>query len=717
MAFRAFSSRCYHSIHCYDLLSDHLGFSQKEIVLRKETGKVIFGGLGIQKITLFFALLSWMALVALGLAEQSIWNSPYLQFKNPVPIKGLLLNAFIFNTYIYIWQQTRQQKGGDFYSLLWRVFATGGICTLFSAGLTGLLLVFTGQPKAFEVLIHTLFFHIEFGLLLFFLMYAFSKWKRVILYEKNKFVWRSWLIFEIGMFLSSITHFFSLDNPNIYSYLYIAYGIFMLFALVLSINLRWIPYLNSRQKLMSIPMLLGLLLSLGYFFKSILSYFANEPLVVDDISKSIFIAVLFSFVAIYAIASLLAIIFNLPTASVFDSKFKEIVEFQRISDSMNGKSEKEIYEVLLNNIAEVVRTDAAWLESSNAKVFICKDISKEDALYYKSLIQEQDVNGIPKTYNSNYFVAKGKKSDYNSILTAPIRSGESYLGTVVLLKKMSGAFDNMMMTIVNTFVAQASIAIHNYKILRGSQVSVDRSMSVAQRVHQRLLPKDGHLIKDFDFYAFSESAEAVGGDYYDFHQVADGKYAVMIADVAGKGITAAFTMAQVKGIFKSLVQVADSPQEFMKYANVALSDCLEKNVFVTASYFLIDTKENKIFFSRAGHCPSLFYNERKKTVEYFQNQGLGLGIITDRKFERFINVSDFYYNPGDLLMLYSDGIVEASHQETGEEYGYDRLKAFLEDHHQLPLEQISHDLLQAIIAFTGEGGIDDDHTLVLMRFK
>ena len=674
----------------------------------------MFGGVGVQKLTLFFALLSWFALVILGLAEQSILHLEYFQNKNSIQLKGLLLNAFIFNTYIYIWQQTRQHKGGDFYSLLWKVFAIGGISTLFSAGLTGVLLWFSGQ-ETIELMLHTIFFHVEFGLLVYFLMFAFSKWKRVILYEKNKFVWRSWLVFEIGMLISSITHFFPIENPKVYPYLYTLYGIFMLFALVLSINLRWVPYLNYRQKLMSIPMLIGLLACLGYFFKSILSYFAKDPLVVDDISKSIFIAVLFSFVAVYTIASLLVIIFNLPTASVFDNKFKEIAEFQRISDSMHGKSEKEIYEVLLTNIAEVVRTDAAWLESSNAKVFICKDITKEEALHYKSLIQDKDNNGIYKAYNSNYFVTKGKKTAYNSILTAPIQSGGSQLGTVVLLKKMSGAFDNMMVTIVNTFVAQASIAIHNYKSLRSK--GTDRSLLIAQKVHQRLLPDNGDQIKEFDFFAFSESAEIVGGDYYDFHQVADGKYAIIIADVAGKGITAAFTMAQVKGIFKSLVQVADSPQEFMKYANVALSDCLEKNVFVTASYFLIDTKEHKIFFSRAGHCPSLYYDNNNNSVEYFQNQGLGLGIITDQKFERFINVTDFHYHPNDVLMLYSDGIVEAAHTETGEEYGYDRLKLFLQNHHQKPLNELSDTLLHDILSFTGEGGINDDHTLVLLRFK
>lgn len=691
-----------------------MGFSQKEIVLQKEAGKLTFGGLGVQKITLFFALLSWLALVALGFAEQSIWHNQLLELKNPVLLKGLLLNAFIFNTYIYTWQQTRLQKGGDFYSLLWKVFATGGICTLFSAGLTGLLL-WISFPESFQLVLHTLFFHIELALLLFFLIVAFSKWKRVILYEKNKFVLRSWLVFEIGMFLSSITHFFSVGEPNFY--FYAAYSIFMLFALVLSINLRWIPYLNYRQKLMSIPMLIGLLICLGYFFKSILSYFANEPLVVDDISKSVFIAVLFSFVAIYAIASLLVIIFNLPTASVFDSKFKEIAEFQKINDSLVGKSEKEIYEVLLNSIAEVVRTDAAWLESSNAKVFICKDIEKENALFFKKLIQEKGYNNTSlKSYSNNYFIAKGHKTEYNSILAVPIKSGESHLGTVVLLKKMSGAFDNMMVTIVNTFVAQASIAIHNYKTLRGSN-GTDSSMLVAQKVHRRLLPSNGDQIQEFAFHAFSEPAEAVGGDYYDFHEVADGKYAVIIADVAGKGITAAFTMAQVKGIFKSLVQVADSPQEFMRYANIALSDCLEKNVFVTASYFLIDTNENKIYFSRAGHCPSLYYNHKKDSVEFFENQGLGLGIITDNKFERFITVNDFYYNPGDLLMLYSDGLVEASHLQTGEEYGYERLKEFLEQNYNKALPEMGNHLIRSVIDFTGEGGITDDYTYLFIRFK
>ncbi|MFT5617513.1 MAG: sigma-B regulation protein RsbU (phosphoserine phosphatase) [Arenicella sp.] len=677
--------------------------------------------LDVRKLTLLFALLSWLGLVLLGLVEQSIWENEALKLENPIPLKGLLLNAFIFNIYIYSWQQTQKQDGIDFYSLFWRVFITIVLCTLVSVGITGLIIhLEEGQfAKKTQELVHCLGFHVEFGLLLFFLMMAFSKWKKIILYEKTTLVWWAWIAFEVILFSATITHFFAISELN--NYFYLAYGIITLLAFLLSVNLKWIPYLNFKQKLWSIPMMLTILACLGYFGNSFHGYFSHEPLVVDDISKSIFIAVIFSFVALYTFVSLMSVIFNLPSSSVFDRKFREISEFQQTNEDLLGKSEQEVYEVLLNSLIDLVRADAAWLETSQDKVFIAKNMSREDALKFKKAIAEKGYDGSSyKNFSNSLFSSQNSvSSTYNSILAVPLKSGNQQAGNLVLLKKMRNAFDNMMVAIVNTFTAQANVAIHNHKLMQGIGVSnIDQSgMMIAKGVQERLFPKNLEKIKDLEIFASTESAEAVGGDYYDIHEVSSGKYAVFISDVAGKGIVAAFTMAQMKGIFKSLVQTAFTPHEFMKHANMALSGVLEKNVFITASYFLIDTNESKIYFSRAGHCPTLYYDDKKKEVEYFNNQGLGLGIITNEKFERFIEVTDFYYNPNDLLVLYTDGIVEAKNEETGEEYGYERLQQFISDNKETPLADISSKLLKDVRETIQSEKLQDDYTLILVRMK
>ncbi len=677
--------------------------------------------LDVRKLTLLFALLSWLGLVLLGLVEQSIWEYETLQLENPIPLKGLLLNAFIFNIYIYSWQQTQKSDGVDFYALFWRVFITIVLCTLFSVGITGLIVYLeNGQfAQKTQELVRCLGFHLEFGLLLFFLMMAFSKWKKIILYEKTSLVWWAWIAFEVILFSATITHFFAFSELN--NYFYLAYGIITLLAFLLSINLKWIPYLNFRQKLWSIPMMLAILACLGYFANSFYGYFSHEPLVVNDISKSVFIAVIFSFVVLYTFVSLMSVVFNLPSTSVFDRKFREISEFQQTNEDLLGKSEQEVYEVLLNSLIDLVHADAAWLETSQDKVFIAKNMSREDALKFKKAIAEKGYDGNSyKNFSNSLFSSKNSvSSTYNSILAVPLKSGNQQAGNLVLLKKMRNAFDNMMVAIVNTFTAQANVAIHNHKLMQGIGVSnIDQSgMMIAKGVQERLFPKNLEKIKDLEIFAATESAEAVGGDYYDIHEVSSGKYAIFISDVAGKGIVAAFTMAQMKGIFKSLVQTAFTPHEFMKCANTALSGVLEKNVFITASYFLVDTNESKIYFSRAGHCPTLYYDDKKKEVEYFNNQGLGLGIITNEKFERFIEVTDFYYNPNDLLVLYTDGIVEAKNEETGEEYGYERLQQFISDNKEMSLSKISAKLIKDVRETIQSENLQDDYTLILVRMK
>ena len=706
------------------ILSDEpLKLQQKDIVLQRAEArsKPAILRLDVRKLTLLFAFLSWLALLAVGLAEQSFWNNETLNnLQNPVALKGLLLNALIFNAYIYSWQQTQRQQGADFYGFLWKVFVTAILFTGISGSLTWVLNAVDDSPKSYQNLIHSLVFHVEFGLLLLFLLIAFSKWKKIILYEKTKWVWYTWLVFEVGLFAAVITHFFDFEDFG--AFFYVIYGVFISLMCIVSVNLRWIPYLNYRQKLVSIPMLLGILVCLGYYVSSFLRYFSHDSLIVDDISKSLFVVTLFSFVGVYSFISLLVIIFNLPSASVFDSKFKEITEFQRINEDLLGKSEQEIYEVLINNLIDLVRADAAWLEASTEQIFIAKNIQREDALELKEVLKEKGFdNQTYKSFNNNYLFTQGKKLAYNSMLAIPLKSGERSIGSLVLLKHMRGAFDNMMIAIVNTFVAQANVAIHNYKLMRGVGVGrVDqKGLEIAKKVQDRLTPstKDFGDIGGMELLVKAEAAEVVSGDYYDIHKISEGKYAVLIADVAGKGITAAFSMAQMKGVFKSLVQTAFAPHEFMIGANKALTGVLEKNVFITASYFLIDTNEGKIYFSRAGHCPTLYYNQRTEAVEYFHNQGLGLGIITGPKFERFIQVSDFHYRAGDLLVLYTDGIVEAKNLKTSEEYGYERLQKYVEGNHGKSLKEISDGLIVDIQAFMEEEKLQDDYTLMLIRLE
>src|SRR5690606_6033987 len=108
--------------------------------------------------------------------------------------------------------------------------------------------------------------------------------------------------------------------------------------------------------------------------------------------------------------------------------------------------------------------------------------------------------------------------------------------------------------------------------------------------------------------------------------------AFVMGDVSGNGTSAAFNMAQMKGVFQSLVQMDVKADEFMIYANNALSRCLEKNSFITLTMFIIDTREKKFQCARAGHCPSLYFSIKDQNAFYLNNKGLGLGIIRNNQY-------------------------------------------------------------------------------------
>ena len=167
-------------------------------------------------------------------------------------------------------------------------------------------------------------------------------------------------------------------------------------------------------------------------------------------------------------------------------------------------------------------------------------------------------------------------------------------------------------------------------------------------------------------------------------------------------------MAQMKGIFHSLMQenpLAKNerdkfpvPSRFMAQANAALTHCLEKSSFITSSLYIIDYEQGGFVFARAGHCHTLYYHALREEVFYFQSTGLGLGIIRNENYEKHIKNQFYDYSPGDVMVIYTDGIVEAR-GEAASEYGDDRLK------------------LADLNAFTKGFPIHDDQTLLVIKFK
>ncbi|MEO5601933.1 MAG: GAF domain-containing SpoIIE family protein phosphatase [Cyclobacteriaceae bacterium] len=679
-------------------------------------------------IRLLFSLgiITWLALV---FTDLSIVFSSTNNIKAGIPawLPNVILNLFILSLYYYYKLKVDRDDVLNFVDLLWRVFATGLVATIISLFLKLIEYLLGSTRLTTDVVFIDLIYLINLGLMVGFLTMAFTAWKRLILYQKSKWLLRLWSFFEWTLLLSLLYNTF--DFPFVQGLYASLLTFFVLIGLVLSANMKWVAYLNFKQKWTSLLLLLLTIFYLLYGFyttSSLVEVLSGMTTHFTNYRVHVFILSLMTFVTVYSIFSFLVILFNLPTTSVFEQKLEEVVNFQRISQSIQTEqSEESVYNILLETSVSTVFADAAWLEvrthDPKARIFTYK-ITERESQDIINHLNAKNVKGVldqgsDKTKNLSKHLATLKGSRFRSILAFPIYVKGENIGTLALLKELAEGFNKEMTKIVSTFSNQAGISIENFRLMEEALQNerYKEELKIAKTVQKSLLPEVLEKDKDFDIAAFSESADEVGGDYYDTLRTNDHQVSLIVADVSGKGTTAAFHMSQMKGIFHSLAQDCIQPDEFMRRANQALVYCLERGSFISATYFIVDTHSKKVHYSRAGHCPLLYYYSAKDKAEYFKDKGIALGMVRNRSYSNFIQANEFQYNSGDIMVLYTDGVTEAKNTK-GEEFGYDRLADVLIEVKNLPSRQIQEHLIKRLYEFSGTTNINDDYTTMIVKF-
>jgi len=417
----------------------------------------------------------------------------------------------------------------------------------------------------------------------------------------------------------------------------------------------------------------------------------------------------------------------------------EIQSLQRLVQIVqHGQTSTEVYRILLESAVQTVQADAAWLDLDPAHAgvdgadgteYYNLDAAQATALRtsLKSQPQDADAELIINDLSSLPGIS-ATSQEFQSVLQLPLRGLRFHYGVLYLLKKTPHTFNPEDRSILQTFTSQAALSIENLELVRTSLDTqrTQEELKIASQIQDSLIPKNLPTDNWFEISSHSLAAKEVGGDFYDFLHLPGRRLAVIIGDVSGKGVTAAFHMAQMKGIFHSLMQenpLAKTerdkfpvPSKFMAQANTALIHCLEKSSFITSSLYIIDYEQGGFVFARAGHCHTLYYHALREEVFYFESQGLGLGIIRNESYEKHIKNQFYDYSPGDVMVIYTDGIVEAR-GEGGAEYGEDRLKQRLEESYFQEAEDIKAYILADLNAFTHGYPVHDDQTLLVIKFK
>jgi serine phosphatase RsbU (regulator of sigma subunit) len=268
---------------------------------------------------------------------------------------------------------------------------------------------------------------------------------------------------------------------------------------------------------------------------------------------------------------------------------------------------------------------------------------------------------------------------------------------------------------MTTFADHVSIAIENSRLISKSieRERLHQEIMVAQRMQKRLLPQSLPNLSSAEFAAVSESSLEVGGDYYDVITLPDERIGIVVGDVSGKGVSAAFYMAEVKGIVMSLSKICRTPRELLSRANDALMETLEKNMFISAIYGVLDVQKATLTLARAGHCPVIYISHN--SVELIRSTGMGLGLTNSVQFEQTTEERTINLQRGDICIFYTDGITESRNAEM-EEYGYERLMQIANKYADCSADEMKEQILSSVRTFIGQGTYNDDVTLIVMKW-
>jgi sigma-B regulation protein RsbU (phosphoserine phosphatase) len=250
---------------------------------------------------------------------------------------------------------------------------------------------------------------------------------------------------------------------------------------------------------------------------------------------------------------------------------------------------------------------------------------------------------------------------------------------------------------------------------------LEEELRIARDIQMSLLPQHPpSSMPGVSLTALCHPAREVGGDYYDFLPLGPNQLGLLIADVSGKGTSAALYMAELKGLMLSLTQIHRSPRELLIAANRIISANLDSRSFITMTYAVLDLDARTMTWARAGHTPLIHLpaGAGLSHAKVLVPDGLVLGLKLDNgeRFAALLEEVSLPLNAGDLFMLFTDGLSEQ--MNPGEElFGEARLGELIEQHRDLPFDELRERIVREVRAFAAGAAQHDDMTFILLRIE
>jgi serine phosphatase RsbU (regulator of sigma subunit) len=525
----------------------------------------------------------------------------------------------------------------------------------------------------------------------------------------------------------------------------ILFGLALIVAIVNSFRLPWIVGLTKKEKIFGL--LYGFFLFVLFVIIDVVvggNTLVGRSLLYYSYPLREFVLLISVCVTIYAGLAFVSTLFHLPTAEAFDRKRSEVSSLHSLSRLVTQVFDfNELVDTVTAMTLEVVGASRCWLEvfpvskdqpvtagsevlaGHQVRIAGMKNITREqiellvppggenvrnDVIRGSKPLLVDKIEGDPR-----FPVWRHHKDVAGSLVVVPLISHAGLAGILYATKKEAFGFVKDDVDVISAFADQATVAIENSRLIRESieRERLFREMLVAQEMQKRLLPQFLPSHSSLDIDAISTPAFEVGGDYYDFVDFGDGRVGVIVGDVSGKGVSAAFYMSEMKGIFQALGRMYHSPKEFLTHANEALVCSIDKHSFVSVIYAMFELEKGRVTVARAGHCPLLRVSGDRAT--YVRPNGLGMGLRSGSIFENAIEEESFDLQEGDVCVLYTDGLTEARREE--DEFGYERLLETTRNVRDRTAAEIKDAILSTVSDFTNHRANDDDVTLVIVKWK
>jgi serine phosphatase RsbU (regulator of sigma subunit) len=300
-----------------------------------------------------------------------------------------------------------------------------------------------------------------------------------------------------------------------------------------------------------------------------------------------------------------------------------------------------------------------------------------------------------------------------SILAVPLQTDNRVIGIIYLdSPHFVHEFTKEDMNLLTVMANIAAIRIEHARLaeVEAAERILTRDMSQAADIQRRLLPTKVPVVPGVELAGYNAACRTVGGDYYDFIPFADGEIGMVVGDVAGKGMPAALLMSSLQARVQVLFDEPHDIASRVTRLNRAIASNCPDNRFITFFVGALDLKKNEFVYCNAGHNPGILVR-KDGSIEWLEGGGIVLGIMPAAKYvQETISVQ-----PGDTIVLYSDGVTEACQPNADEEFGEERLAEIASELRGQPATAIVAGVIQRLTAWMAGSPAADDITLVVAR--